>query len=254
MSHRIHSVVEVVSMLIDLERKGTLPPLPEVLRYTMFTLPPQFDCTTRALVIKTSFSPHIILQPLSNHSVYHTSAYFAIRRHDGDLNRLLYEGHVHFSGTWLMNKAINLIDSLSHCFYTNPGCFTPKFLTILGMGHYSLFDDKERMLLAQHRGRCEKIFAELCSSVKKNKKEDRRTHPGFRTPDIIQTRRTDKYRLLSTDYHSIAREERISTRPTVSKDMKYICNGYKTVSGLEDDLAFVSIEQVDGSLVASVLK
>lgn len=144
-----------------------LPPL-DVIHYTLCTIPRMhpYDSNTQTMVIKTSFSPHVILQPMRNHPIYHTDAYFAIRRYEGGIDELIYDGHVDCSGIWLMNKAVNLLDS--YCFYNNPGCFVPKCLTILGLGHYTFFNDEERIFLAQHRSRCDKTFTELWRSVKCN--------------------------------------------------------------------------------------
>lgn len=79
----------------------------------------------------------------------------------------------------------------------------PKFLDSFKMGEGdSLFDEKERMLLAQYHGRCEKD-SRNCSiqwSITKN-------HPGsrgFRILDITQAW-TGTYRHIPTDYQGIVR-------------------------------------------------
>lgn len=89
--------------------------------------------------------------------------YLGVKPYTGSFQTLQYHGHVQENIINLIVLALKLLDRLSFLFRypSQYSHFVPKYLTLIGIGHYCYFDDCERVLLiAEGQGAAE-IFLNL---------------------------------------------------------------------------------------------
>jgi hypothetical protein len=118
-------------------------------------------------------SPAIILSSAEGSLMMHISdviscdnrrrLYLGVKPYTGSLYSLRYHGCVQEQGIHLIFLAVKLLDRLSYMFRhpSQHHHFVPKYLTLLGIGHYRWFNDCERILLVADGVGAAEIFQNL---------------------------------------------------------------------------------------------
>lgn len=184
--HEEDFIVPLLSRVLDLTEKSVITSLETVRVFQVFSFDPGNKGKKRPKRIQKRIhsrsenndTPAIVLSSAANAVMLQISdvtsrdrrkrLYLGVKPYTGSLHALRYHGHVKEKAIILIFLALKLLDRLSFLFrFPCQGHhFVPKYLTLLGIGHYSYFDDCERVLLIADGQGAAEIFLDLYEKQK----------------------------------------------------------------------------------------
>lgn len=179
--HEEDYIVPLLSRVLDLTEKAAIGAPETISMFRIFSCHPENkpnkrpkriqkrinpgtdDIETPAIVLSSAESAvKLQISNVTSHD-QRRRLYLGVKPYSGSVQALQYHGHVQEKIINLIVLALKLVDRLSFLFRypSQYSQFVPKYLTLLGIGHYCYFDDCERVLLiAEGQGAAE-IFLNL---------------------------------------------------------------------------------------------